>query len=290
MATASDKPTDRYPEHDGASSTSSLERMHTPGLVEARAGGSGREIFGVAAVFNQFSKHLGFGHERITPGFFDESRAAGWPGNGSGVVARYNHSDDFLLGTTRAGTLRLSVDNVGLNYSVDCPQSREDVRELAARGDLQSSFTFKVVRDDWGYSGGVATRTLVSGLLLDVAPVVQPAYVGTSAAVRSLAHAKGIPVEDVKALAAQGELRRLFTRSDIDGGAPAKTMTGEEAYAITMSRRSPRSRLDGVPAETVAAYVRTQGRRYPPTPSQTAALSHAHYKRRLLLTAKRIGW
>ena len=64
---------------------------------------------------------------------FDESRIDGWPD----VVCRYNHKDDLLLGTTYARTLDLKVDETGLGYDVEPPQSRADILEYVNRGDIR---------------------------------------------------------------------------------------------------------------------------------------------------------
>src|SRR5690242_1266310 len=117
------------------------ERRFTSVPVEIRAGSDSHTIGGYAAKFDRMSQNLGGFVERIAPGFFNKSRGDGWPG----VVARYNHDDNMLLGTTGAGTLRLGIDDVGLQYEVDLPSARADVRELVQRGDVrQSSFAFQV--------------------------------------------------------------------------------------------------------------------------------------------------
>ncbi|MGO9158372.1 HK97 family phage prohead protease [Mycobacterium sp.] len=210
-------------------STSSLERSFTNSRVELRSGDGSRVIGGYAATFNTMSRKLAFGFEQIDPGFFDESQAAGWPE----VVARWDHDPFHLLGTTFAKTLTLAVDSRGLDYSVDVPLHREDVLELTRRQDIHSSsFAFAHARDEWEYRSGNPVRTLLSATIIDVAPVSsQAAYPKTSAALRSLSRHMGAPIADVKALAAQGELRRLFERSDIDGGAPARTLTTAQAGA-----------------------------------------------------------
>ena len=148
----------------------------------------------------------------------------------------------MLLGATHSGTLRLAVDHRGLAYECDLAPSRQDVLESCARGDYPgSSFAFLCLSDEFEYRNGNPVRNLLSGKLIDTGPVTVPAY-GTSApALRSLAKHMDAPYADVAELARKGELRRLFNRTDIDG-APARTMTGEQAYAITMSRRWPKPR------------------------------------------------
>jgi HK97 family phage prohead protease len=182
--------------------------------VEVRQGarGSTRTIGGYAAVFNRPSRNLGGFVERIDPQAFNASRDAGWPG----VMARFNHENEYLLGTTRSGTLRISLDSTGLLYDVDLPRSRDDVLELTERGDLShSSFAFHATDDEWTLStNGVPLRTVTGAALLDVAPVTSPAYPDATVGLRSLARHVGAPIEDVVQFAEWGELARFFRRSD----------------------------------------------------------------------------
>jgi HK97 family phage prohead protease len=193
-----------------------LERRWTSVPVEIRTGSDKLTIGGYAAKFNRMSQNLGGFVERIDPGFFNKSRGDGWPN----VLARYNHDDNMLLGTSGAGTLRLGIDNIGLDYQVDLPASRADVFELVQRGDVrQSSFAFISFEDDWTTSDqGFPLRTLVSGRLMDVAPVNTPAYEDTSVGLRSLAKKFDAPLEDVKKLAEANELMKFFRST---GGGPA---------------------------------------------------------------------
>jgi HK97 family phage prohead protease len=169
-----------------------------------------RSIGGYAAKFNKLSQNLGGFVERIDPAFFNKSAADGWPG----VLARYNHDDNMLLGTTTGGTLRLSLDGVGLVYEVDPPSHRSDVVELVGRGDVrQSSFAFQIGSDgdDWGMTdSGFPMRTLLTGRLMDVAPVNSPAYLDTSTGLRSLAVRFDVDLEEVAQAAQAGELRKFF--------------------------------------------------------------------------------
>ncbi|MEU7293337.1 HK97 family phage prohead protease [Streptomyces exfoliatus] len=186
------------------------ERRFTRGLVEVRAVGDSRTIGGYAAKFNRLSQNLGGFVERLDPGFFAKSEGDGWPD----TMARYNHDDNRLLGTTEAETLRLLVDGTGLDYSVDVPASREDVLELVRRGDVRrSSFAFRTFADDWGMTeDGFPLRTLLSGALVDVAPVNTPAYMDTSTGLRSLAEQAGADLTEVRAAAEAGELARFLGR------------------------------------------------------------------------------
>jgi uncharacterized protein len=213
------------------------ERRYTPGRVEVRAGSEKRTIGGYAAKFNRASQNLGGFIEVIAPPAFNDSRGRDWPE----VMARYNHDDNMLLGTTTARTLRLSVDDTGLVYEVDVPNARADVYELVERGDVaKSSFAFRVVGDEgdeWGLSDqGFPQRTLLNVQLVDVAPVNSPAYLDTSSGLRSLAKHVDAPVDEVRQLAKEGELKRLFVRTD--AGAQAKQTFGAAARLEMLARRS----------------------------------------------------
>ncbi|TXS30733.1 hypothetical protein EAO71_20270 [Streptomyces sp. ms191] len=188
--------------------TEQQERRFTRGLVEVRAAGGARTIGGYAAKFNTLSRNLGGFVERIDPAFFAKSEGDGWPE----ALARYNHDDNRLLGTTDAKTLRLVTDGTGLDYSVDVPASREDVYELVQRGDVRrSSFAFYTFADDWGMTEqGFPVRTLLSGQLVDVAPVNTPAYLDTSTGLRSLADKAGAELEEIRAAAEAGDLQQFL--------------------------------------------------------------------------------
>ena len=199
---------------------SDAERRFTSVPVEIRAGSDKKlTIGGYAAKFDRTSRNLGGFREKIDPKAFHNSRGDGWPG----VVARYNHDDNMLLGTIGGGTLRLSVDEVGLEYSVDVPQARSDVYELVSRGDVrQSSFAFIALEDDWNTDdSGFPMRTLVKARLMDVAPVNTPAYEDTSVGARSIDSALAslalkfsADVAEVRKLAEANELTKFFKRTD----------------------------------------------------------------------------
>lgn len=205
------------------------ERRFTSVRVEIRAGGDKRTIGGYAARFNLPSQNLGGFREFIAPGAFNRAASRNWPGAGTGVVARYNHDDMYLLGNTDSGTLRLSVDEEGLRYDVDVPQARADVFELVERGDVRSSsFAFITDDDDWTTDdSGFPVRTLRQVQLIDVAPVNTPAYLDTSVGLRSLADKFDAPLAEVRKLAESNELVKFFKRSDTTD--PAVKKAADEA-------------------------------------------------------------
>lgn len=179
-----------------------IERRYLREAAEWRASEQGPGVlYGYAAKFNTPSQDLGGFIEDIAPGAFSKTVGE------ARVLCRYNHSDNHLLGTTIAGTLRLSIDQVGLAYEVDLPDTTvgRDTGVLAQRGDVRfSSFAFDCIRDLWEFpESGPAKRTLLEVRLVDVAPVNSPAYLDTSVAKRSMEEQKpGVPVappaEDVQ--------------------------------------------------------------------------------------------
>jgi HK97 family phage prohead protease len=218
---------------------SESERRFTPGRVEVRAAAAEkRTVGGYAAKFNKPSQNLGGFIEVIDARAFNDSRGRDWPD----VMARYNHDDNMLLGTTSARTLRLDVDSTGLTYEVDLPQSRGDVYELVQRGDVaKSSFAFRVVGeggDEWGLSDqNFPMRTLHNVQLVDVAPVNVPAYLDTSSGLRSLARHMDAPLEEVRKLAESDELKRFFVRTD-QSAASTRSTFGPAARMALLGRKN----------------------------------------------------
>jgi hypothetical protein len=218
-----------------------LERRYTSVPVELRQhGGTQRIVGGYALKFNAYSRNLGGFVEQVNPSFPAKSRGDGWPG----VMARWNHDNNMLLGTTGGGTLLLRVDDIGVDYEVVVPDSRQDLFELVTRGDIrQSSFAWEsdTTEDDWGLTEqGFPLRTLLSGRMVDVAPVNNgtAAYPDATAGLRSLADKMQTSFEEVRALAQQDELRKFFVRTDQPGKPPAAPkMFGASAAAALMARR-----------------------------------------------------
>lgn len=205
-----------------------LERRHIAKPVEYRAAEDGPGVlFGYAATFNNYSQNLGGFVEQVAPGAFAKSL-----GDNLSVLCRYNHDDNYLLGTTEAQTLRLIPDDNGLGYEVDLPAttSGNDVSVLAKRGDVRySSFAFYTLEDEWSVTEqGFPLRTLLSVQLVDVAPVNSPAYLDSSAGMRSLADRLEVDVEQVSN-ASTAELRSLILGESIELP-PAETRTEQEAH------------------------------------------------------------
>jgi HK97 family phage major capsid protein/HK97 family phage prohead protease len=137
----------------------------------------GRTVHGYAAVYGA-EAHLDGIVETIAPGAF-----AGVLN--SDVRCLLNHDANVVLGRTKSGTLRLSDDPRGLRFEVDLPESRSDLREAVARGDLDgASFRFVVGDEEW--SGNRRTIRAVKELH-DITLATYPAYPATSIELRTRA-------------------------------------------------------------------------------------------------------
>ncbi|MDY3558117.1 HK97 family phage prohead protease [Gemmata sp. JC673] len=118
--------------------------------------------------------------EVIRPGAFRRSLASG-----RDVLSTFNHDVNRLLGRTSSGTLALTDTPEGLRFEVALPESAADVRELLLRGDLRGSSFFAFPHRDGGEKWTGDLRELTSLELVELGPVVNPAYVTSTAEYRS---------------------------------------------------------------------------------------------------------
>jgi uncharacterized protein len=148
------------------------------GRVVTRSSGK-PGIKGYAAVFNRLSEDLGGFRETILPGAFRDCLATK-----PDVRCLFNHNPNLVLGRTRAGTLTLAEDDIGLRFDCDLPdtQTARDLRASIQRGDVdQCSFGFYVKSQKWARSAGEdLVRELHAVDLFDVSAVTYPAYPQTS--------------------------------------------------------------------------------------------------------------
>lgn len=160
----------------------SAKRSYEQRAFDTQATVTGRTIRGYASVFNSLSEDLGGFREIIAPGAFSDVL-------NDDVRALYNHSPDYLLARTSNGTLQIGQDERGLWYEFEAPNTSyaNDIIELMKRGDLrESSFGFIVAKDSWRMRDGKPFRTIEKvGSLLDVSPVVYPAYPAATSGLRS---------------------------------------------------------------------------------------------------------
>ena len=151
---------------------------------ELRAAGDLR-VTGYAAVFDTPSlplrENMHSFTETVRKGAFARTIAQ------DDVRALFSHDDSKILGRTKARTLHLAEDNVGLHADISLPNTTlgRDVHESVKRRDISGmSFRFSVRKDNWSHSGD--QRELLDVQLTEISLVAFPAYPSTTAEARSI--------------------------------------------------------------------------------------------------------
>ena len=197
-----------------------IERRVLARATELRAtggeNGEPRAIDGVAVKYNSRSELLWDFYEEIAPCAFHNAFGAD-----ADVRCLWSHSSDKPLGRTTAGTLALEDKADGIHYRCDLPDTTtgRDAWVSIQRGDVTGvSFGFIVTKDAWRNEEGLIVRTVLEGELLEISPVVFPAYPAASVQARTLGSERvTIPADVLRAQAADG--------GDSDGPAQVRMVT-----------------------------------------------------------------
>ena len=133
-------------------------------------------VVGYGSIFNSRSENLGGFYEYISPTAISEETIAK-----SDVRALINHDANLILARSTSGTLDLWVDEKGLKYEFEIPETSygKDLAINMKNGNLnQSSFAFTVGDDEWSTDdNGNDIRTITSiDKLFDISVVSYPAY------------------------------------------------------------------------------------------------------------------
>lgn len=150
--------------------------------VERRAEGDKVTVAGYAAIFGEAADIGGYFVEVVARGAFAGTLKV------ADVRAYFDHDRGRVLGRMSAGTLRLAEDDRGLRVEIDLPDTSDgvDVAKLIERGDVSGmSFGFSVLRQEWDETVDPPKRTILEVDLREVSIVSEPAYEGTSVALRS---------------------------------------------------------------------------------------------------------
>lgn len=144
------------------------------------------KITGYAAVFNKRSHLLGDFVEEIDPHAFDKCLA-----NNPDIKGLINHDDNQVLGRTASGTMKVSVDAVGLKYEIDPPNTTyaNDLLVSMRRKDIEgSSFGFYAKDEVWSYDrkNNLNVRRIIEADVFDCSVATNGAYPDASSQVRSL--------------------------------------------------------------------------------------------------------
>lgn len=139
-------------------------------------------IEGHFSVFGSEYKMWDGATETVDPHAFDETI-------GDDIRCLTNHKSELVLGRTKAGTLELRIDDVGLFGRVTInPKDGQavDLYERVRRGDVdQCSFGFDILEQEYDYrQDGSVFITLKKVKLYEVSIVTFPAYEDTYVAAR----------------------------------------------------------------------------------------------------------
>jgi len=133
-------------------------------------------VVGYGSIWDSRSENLGGFYEYISATAITEETI-----EKSDVRALINHDPNLVLARSTAGNLKLSVDEKGLRYEFEIPETSygKDLSINMKNGNInQSSFAFTVGADEWSTDEeGNDIRTITSiEKLYDVSPVTYPAY------------------------------------------------------------------------------------------------------------------
>ena len=139
--------------------------------------------------FTVYSRFLHHGVQ-FAANAFSQSLASG-----QDVRALFEHDHTKLLGRTRAGTLSLTEDSIGLRFELTPPDTTlgRDLLVSVARGDISGmSFGFRTLNDNWDFEQTPILRTVNSAELVEITVTSMPAYTESSVQIakRSMAAAR----------------------------------------------------------------------------------------------------
>ncbi len=209
-------------ENEGRTKGETLNKLETREFefgLELREEGDEMSLTGYAALFNSRSENLGGFTEVIAPGAFARSLKSR-----NDIKLLWNHDTSAVLGSTRAGTLKLYEDEKGLRVEAILPNTTHgrDAKELIKRKDVTGfSFGFTIPGrggDEWNAEG--TERTLKSVRLHEVSVTPWPAYTATN----GTAQVRG--------------LDKLAKRAEVDADALADSLIKlEQGEEITSADR-----------------------------------------------------
>ncbi len=197
-----------------------------PFSLDRAAADDGLTLTGHGAVFNEWTtidSWEGRFRERIAPGAFKRTLA----NNGARVRLQFDHGQHPLIGSLPIGSIRkLKEDGRGLYVEARLADNWlvQPVREAIENGSVDGmSFRFSVVADRWdNEDSDLPERTITEVRLMELGPVVWPAYEGTDVGVRALELARGL-------LRADDETRREVARLLTSGIEDLSTSPDEPA-------------------------------------------------------------
>jgi len=164
-----------------------LERSVSFEIRAAEDNADGLTLVGYAATFDNTTRidnWEGTFDEKIARGAFKRSINARTP------VLQFEHGRHPLLGSMPLGTItKLREDDHGLYVEARLADNWliQPVRDAIASGAIDGmSFRFQVIKESWNDAAGpIPVRTLEEVKLMELGPVVFPAYESTTVGIRS---------------------------------------------------------------------------------------------------------
>jgi HK97 family phage prohead protease len=177
---------DKYRPRSRSVERETLERSVSFEIRAAEDNADGLTLVGYAATFDNTTRidnWEGEFDEKIARGAFKRSINARTP------VLQFEHGRHPLLGSMPLGTItKLREDDHGLYVEARLSDNWliQPVRDAIASGAIDGmSFRFQVIKESWNDSSAVPVRTLEEVKLMELGPVVFPAYESTTVGVRS---------------------------------------------------------------------------------------------------------
>jgi len=187
-------------------------------------------VFGAATEIDSWE---GTFTEEIARGAFKRSLGIKTP------VLQFDHGQHPLIGSIPIGVIRsIREDEHGLKVRARLSDNWlvEPVRDAIRDGGITGmSFRFRVIADKWVKRNGMPHRTVTDVDLLEVGPVVWPAYAATSVGVRSRSVASALTDPDVRAEVARLLISGTDLRSPAESDAPAPSHASDAATAPASS-------------------------------------------------------
>lgn len=238
----------------------------------------GKHLTGYAIVFNSPSKDLGGFKEVIAPGALDDVDL-------SDVYMCDNHDLSKILASTKAGTLKLDVDDKGLHFDADLTDTTaaDDVYKNVKAGNLSAmSFSFIAADDGDTFTkddSGQVIRTINDvKSLFEISSVAIPAYDESNVSVNKRSYTAWMADQQQKETEKTNSIKKEDTdlKKTID---PANTETRSYEDFI----RSHGEQRDGLTTTTAGAVVPKE------VINDVMDLKHAEYDLATYVTTKEVG-
>jgi HK97 family phage prohead protease len=212
---------------------------HVPFTLDRAGSGDGLTLTGHGAVFNEWTtidSWEGRFKERVAPGAFKKTLQE----SGNRVRLQFDHGQPPLIGSLPIGAIRkLREDDVGLFVEARLADNWlvQPVRDAIDNGSVDGmSFRFSVEKEEWaGMDSDLPERTITEVRLMELGPVVFPAYEQTDVGVRSLELARSLRNTDEDT---RREIARLLIAPDTPDVEAAEGTSAEEPSPETEPHRS----------------------------------------------------